>query len=65
MGIIASAISPLSYFLLSAGMGLIYHELTQDDYLACKSGHFRNSSCIGVVLCGVVIIVWINEFGLL
>ena len=58
MGIIASAISPLSYFLLAAGMGLIFYELKQDDYLACKSGHFRNSSVIGMVLTIGIIVVY-------
>jgi len=58
MGIIASAISPLSYFLLSAGMGLIFYELKQDDYLACKSGHFKNNSIIGLALCGVVVLLY-------
>jgi len=58
MGIIAHIISPLSFFLLAAGMGLIFYELTQDDYLACKSGHFRDSSCIGLALFGIVIVLY-------
>jgi len=58
MGIIACTISPLSYFLLAAGMGLIYHEVKQDDYFACKSGHFRDSSVIGMALCGAVILLY-------
>lgn len=59
-GIIAFSYLPvISFCLLGAGMGLIYHEAQQKNYFAHKSNHFKNSSIIGVVLLGIAVFVYL------
>ena len=50
--------SILSYVLLGAGMGLIYHEAKQKNYFAHKSTHFRNSSIIRIILTVITTILF-------
>ena len=59
IGIGIIAYLPLvSYGLIGAGMGLIYHESKQKNYFAIQSAHFRNSSIIGVILIIITITIY-------
>ena len=55
VGLIIISVPIISYVIFGAGMGFIYSESKQLHYFAYKSGHFRNSSIIGVILLVIVI----------